>query len=146
MSYKNGVVIQKVQNLLTNHNLLTYIKSQQNLSRRQTRWLQYVEQIFHYRWEYCHERNNVVDSLNMKPIDEKWIILALLTRSSSSRNFQSVVADTGRSAPMQMTNTGKTPLDPTMNSLISSLQGIFQTRRLRTTKLVFKLPFGGAKM
>ena len=47
--------------VITNHNPLTYLKSQHNLSRRQARWLEYLEQTSHYRWEYRPGRNNVAD-------------------------------------------------------------------------------------
>ncbi len=95
--------------VITDHNPLTYLKSQQNLSRRQARWLEYLEQTFHYRWEYRPGRSNVADPLSRNPLDEKRVRLALLTRSASNRSFQPVAADTGRSAPMEMTNTRKSP-------------------------------------
>ena len=57
--------------VITDHNPLTYLKSQQNLSRRQAQWLEYLEQTFHYRWEYHPGRSNVADPLNMNPLDEK---------------------------------------------------------------------------
>ena len=75
--------------------------------RRQTRWLEYLEQTFHYRWEYRPGRSNVTDPLSRNPLDEKRVRLALLRRSASNRSFQPVAADTGRSAPMEMTNTRK---------------------------------------
>ena len=93
--------------VITNHNPLTYLKSQQNLSRRQARWLEYLEQTFHYRWEYRPRRSNVADPLSRNPLDEKRVRLALLTRSASNRSFQPVAANTGRSAPMEMTNARK---------------------------------------
>ena len=95
--------------VITDHNPLTYLKSQQNLSRRHARWLTYLEQTFHYRWEYRHGRRNVADPLGRNPLDEKRVKLALLTRNASNRSFQPMVADSGRSAPMDMTNTKKNP-------------------------------------
>ena len=79
------------------------------MSRRQARWLYYLEQTFRYRWEYRPRRNNVANSLSKNPLDKKHIRLALLTRSASSHSFQLVVANTRRSAPMEMTNTRKNP-------------------------------------
>jgi hypothetical protein len=38
--------------VVIDHNPLTYLKSQQVLSRRQAQWLEYLEQNFTYRWEY----------------------------------------------------------------------------------------------
>ena len=95
--------------VITHHNSLIYLNSQHNLSRRQARWLEYLEQTFHHRWEYRHGRSNVTDLLSRNPLDEKRVRLALLIRSASSRSFQPVVADTTRSAPMKMTNTRKIP-------------------------------------
>jgi hypothetical protein len=93
--------------VITDHNPLTYLKSQQNLSRRLARWLEYLEQTFHYRWKYRPGRSNVTDPLSMNPLDEKRIMLALLTRNTSNRSFQPVAADTGRSVPMEMINVRK---------------------------------------
>jgi hypothetical protein len=52
-------------------------------------------------------RSNIADPLSRNPLDEKRVRLALLTRSASSHSFQPVAADTGRSAPIEMTNTRK---------------------------------------
>ena len=57
--------------VITNHNSLTYLNSKHNLSRRRAWWLEYLEQTFHYRWEYSPVRSNVVDSLSRNPLDEK---------------------------------------------------------------------------
>ena len=70
--------------VVTEHNPLTYLKSQQNLSRRQARWLEYLEQTFVYHWEYCFGRSNVADPLSRNPLDQRTIRLALLTRSASN--------------------------------------------------------------
>jgi hypothetical protein len=68
--------------VITDPNPLTYLKSLQNLSRRQARWLEYLEQTFYYRWEYRPGRSNVTDPLSKNPLDEKRVRLALRTRSA----------------------------------------------------------------
>ena len=54
--------------VVTDHNPLTYLKSQQVLSRRQARWLEYLEQNFTYRWEYRPGRVNIADPLSRNPL------------------------------------------------------------------------------
>ena len=70
--------------IVTDYNPLIYLKSQQNLSRRQAQWLEYLEQTFVYRWEYRLGRSNVVDPLSRNPLDQRTIRLALLTRNASN--------------------------------------------------------------
>ena len=77
------------------------------MSRRHARWLEYLKQTFHYRWKYCPGRSNIVDPLSTNPLDEKHVMLALLTRRTANRSYQPVAADIGRIAPMEMTNTRK---------------------------------------
>ena len=96
--------------VITDHNPLTYLKSQQNLSRRQARWLEYLEQTFDYRWEYRPGRNNVADPLSRNPLDQRQVRLALLTRSASSRIKQLVGAHTKLGDPIEMTNIRESPL------------------------------------
>ena len=55
--------------VIIDHNSLTYLKSQQKLSRHQAQWLEYLEQTFDYRWEYHIGRNNVVDPLSRIPLN-----------------------------------------------------------------------------
>lgn len=95
--------------VITDHNPLTYLKSQQNLSRRQARWLEYLEQTFDYRWEYRPGRNNVADPLSRNPLDQRQVRLALLTRSASSRIKQLVGAHTKLGDPIEMTNIRESP-------------------------------------
>jgi hypothetical protein len=59
------------------------------------------------RWEYNHGRRNVTDPLSKNPFNEKWIILTLLIICVLNCSFQIVVADTTRSASMEMTNARK---------------------------------------
>jgi len=95
--------------VITDHNPLTYLKSQHNLSRRQARWLEYLEQTFDYRWEYRPGRNNVADPLSRNPLDQRQVRLALLTRSASSRIKQLVGAHTKLGDPIEMTNIRESP-------------------------------------
>lgn len=74
------------------------------MSRRQARWLEYLEQTFDYRWEYRLGRNNVADPLSRNPLDQRQVRLALLTRSASSRIKQLVGAHTKLGDPIEMTN------------------------------------------
>jgi hypothetical protein len=96
------------------HNQLTYLKSLLNLLRRQTQWLEYFEQFFDYKWEYCHGNNNALDPLNKNPSDQKQVTLALLAKSASSRIKQLVEAHTKLGDLIEMTNNKESPLDLTM--------------------------------
>ena len=78
-----------------------------DLSKGSSSVVRVLEETFHFPWEYHPGRSNVADPLSKNPLDEKQIRLALLTRSASSHSFQPVAADTRRSAPIEMTNTGK---------------------------------------
>ena len=48
--------------MVTDHNPLTYLQTQPNLSRRQVRWSEYL-QMFRFRWQYRPGRINVADPL-----------------------------------------------------------------------------------
>ena len=52
--------------LVTDHNPLIYLRSQPNSSRRQARWVEYLER-FHYEWQYIPGRLNVADPLSRIP-------------------------------------------------------------------------------
>ena len=49
--------------IVTDHNPLTYLQTQPNLSRRQVRWSEYL-QMFRFRWQYRPGRINVADPLS----------------------------------------------------------------------------------
>ena len=70
--------------VVTDHNPLTYLKSQQNLSRHQARWLEYLEQTFVYSWKYHPRTNNVANPLSKNLLDQRTVRLALLTISASN--------------------------------------------------------------
>ena len=75
--------------VVTDRNPLTYLKLQQNLSRRQARWLEYLEQTFVYSWEYHPGRSSVADPFEL---DQRTVMLALLTSSASNMIQRSVRA------------------------------------------------------
>jgi len=52
--------------LITDHCPLTYLKTQQQLSRKQARWVTFFEQ-FDYTWVYKPGRTNVADPLSRHP-------------------------------------------------------------------------------
>ena len=52
--------------VVTGHNPLTYLQTQTVLSRRQTRWSEYL-QMFTYKWLYRPGKSNVADPLSRSP-------------------------------------------------------------------------------
>jgi hypothetical protein len=52
--------------LVTDHCPLTYLKTQPNLSRRQTRWSEFLQRFTH-EWQYRPGRTNVADPLSRSP-------------------------------------------------------------------------------
>ena len=63
--------------LVTDHNPLTYLQTQKNLSRRQARWMQDLSR-FTYKWEYRPGRINVADPISRNPAIMQAVLL--LTR------------------------------------------------------------------
>ena len=53
--------------LTTDHNPLVFLRSQLTLSRRQGRWVEYLERFDHI-WKYIPGRTNVADPLSRNPI------------------------------------------------------------------------------
>ena len=52
--------------VITDHNPLVYLATQQNLSRRQTRWVEFMQR-FEFEWVYRPGRFNVADPLSRAP-------------------------------------------------------------------------------
>lgn len=52
--------------IITDHNPNTFLKTQPNLSRRQARWVEFMER-FDYVWKYVPGRTNVADPLSRNP-------------------------------------------------------------------------------
>lgn len=61
--YLEGAAPFKV---ITDHNPLVYINTQQNLSRRQCRWVEFMQR-FDFEWVYKPGRTNVADPLSRAP-------------------------------------------------------------------------------
>ena len=53
-------------NLITDHKPNTYLDTQPAMSRRQTRWSEYLQR-FNFTWEYRPGRTNVADPLGCNP-------------------------------------------------------------------------------
>ena len=52
--------------VVTDHNPLIWLQTQQNLSRRQSRWSEFMQR-FSFKWVYRPGRNNVADPLSRAP-------------------------------------------------------------------------------
>ena len=85
--------------VVTDHNPLTYLKTQPVLSRRQARWSEYLQQ-FHFSWLYRPGRCNVADPLSRLPVQgacESAVVSALglnvVTRARSKAAENAVQAD-----------------------------------------------------
>jgi hypothetical protein len=52
--------------LITDHNPLTFLQTQVQLSRRQARWMEFMSR-FNYKWQYKPGRTNVADPLSRNP-------------------------------------------------------------------------------
>ena len=52
--------------VVTDHNSLIYLQAQTTLSRRQTRWSEYL-QMYTFKWQYRPGKNNVAELLSRKP-------------------------------------------------------------------------------
>ena len=52
--------------IVTDHNPNTFLKSQVTLSRRQARWVEFMER-FDHRWQYIPGRDNMADPLSRTP-------------------------------------------------------------------------------
>ena len=63
--------------VITDHNPLVYLHTQSNLTRKQARWSQYLQQ-FEFKWEYRPGRTNVADPLSRIP-NTKGIALNAIT-------------------------------------------------------------------
>ena len=61
-----GGVSADMLTVVTDHNPLVYLQTQNVLSRRQTRWSEYL-QMFTYKWLYRPGKSNVADPLSRSP-------------------------------------------------------------------------------
>lgn len=72
--------------LVTDHHPLIYLQTQNTLSRRQTRWLEFLQR-FHVAWEYRPGRTNVADPISRNPslrYATPEAILRVVTRSQAT--------------------------------------------------------------
>ena len=76
--------------VITDHNPLVHLNTQSNLSRRQTRWMEYLQR-FTFNWLYKPGKDNVVaDALSRHPNSDTLklcvILLSMKTRSKHNSN------------------------------------------------------------
>ncbi|KAJ9524664.1 hypothetical protein QJQ45_024262 [Haematococcus lacustris] len=72
--------------VITDHNPLIYISTQPNLSRRQTRWSEYLQRFKQLTWEYRPGRINVADPLSRYPPNKTAAVLMAVTRSKTGKS------------------------------------------------------------
>ena len=70
-------------NLITDHKPNIFLDTQPTLSKRQTRWSEYLLR-FNFTWVYRSGRTNVADPLNRKPSFRPVAAAAVTTRSRSA--------------------------------------------------------------
>ena len=82
-----------------------------------------------YHWEYYSRKSSVADSkLSTNPMDQKGVMLALLTRSASSTIQKSVRARNVLGDPtIEKTGDKRSP-SRFANDFLNSLQGMLWTR------------------
>ena len=76
--YLEGVSADMLS-VVTDHNPLTYLQTQSVLSRRQTRWSEYL-QMFTYKWQYRAGKSSVADPLSRSP----GVVAAMLSVAGST--------------------------------------------------------------
>ena len=77
--YLEGVPKEKFI-LVTDHHPLTYLQTQQCLSRRQARWSEYLQR-FVFKWHYRPGRSNVADAISRMPHLDCTQVAAVSTRA-----------------------------------------------------------------
>ena len=75
----------------TDHNSNTFFDTQPTLSRRQTRWLEFLSR-FHFEWKYRPGAKNMADPLSRRPVSDNYVAkcrpnlsLMAVTRGSHAR-------------------------------------------------------------
>ncbi|KAJ9523973.1 hypothetical protein QJQ45_022376 [Haematococcus lacustris] len=69
--------------VITDHNPLVYLQTQPNLSRRQTRWSEFLQRFKQLSWEYKPGKINVADPLSRYPPVRVTALLMAVTRSGT---------------------------------------------------------------
>jgi hypothetical protein len=97
--------------LVTDHHPLTALPTA-NLSRRQARWLEYLQR-FHITWQYRPGKQNVADPISRNPALQT-MCHAVLTRRRAAQSFQDKVVHAYASDPYYADS--KNLVDCTLNS------------------------------
>ncbi|KAJ9527526.1 hypothetical protein QJQ45_025744 [Haematococcus lacustris] len=69
--------------VITDHNPLVYLQTQPNLSKRQTRWSEFLQRFKQLSWEYKPGKINVADPLSRYPPVRVTALLMAVTRSGT---------------------------------------------------------------
>ena len=92
--------------LVTDHCPNVHLQEQQNLSRRQVRWVEYLQR-FHFKWSYRPGRLNVADPISRRPYtddstaDPSAAFVGAITREKhSSAAQQAAVKSPGNDRPV----------------------------------------------
>ncbi len=90
--------------LVTDHNPNVHLQDQQNLSRRQVRWVECLQR-FHFKWSYRPGRLNVADPVSRRPYpetapaDHRAVYVGAVTRAQGGTS-QSAPNAPGRGRPV----------------------------------------------
>jgi hypothetical protein len=129
--------------LVTDHNPLTYLQTQQTLSRRQARWMEFMSQ-FNYTWQYRPGRINVADPLSRNPAYADAAAAASLPRLST------LMAATGnankrvkQSPPLANKQVGETLTSALLPSLIAAYEADSWFANHRNTRALRLDPASG---
>ena len=92
--------------VITDHNPLTHLPTQSNLTRKQARWSQYLQQ-FEFTWEYRPGRTNVADPLSRIP-NMNGIALNAITLKSLADRVTRSRSGTGGKPPERLAPEAET--------------------------------------
>lgn len=120
--YLEGAPAFKV---ITDHNPLIYINSQQHLSRRQARWVEFMQR-FQFEWVYRPGRTNVADPISRAPsLQEQPLahlhdgtVLHALSLSAASERNDTHTATVAVPPPNSTTNQSRAAVGAQLVSLL----------------------------
>jgi 8-oxo-dGTP pyrophosphatase MutT (NUDIX family) len=75
--------------LVTDHHPNTYLPTQQMLSRRQARWVEFMER-FQYKWEYRKGSDNVADPISRNPALSDPPTVAMITMPGAIKHVKTL--------------------------------------------------------